>query len=451
LKNDKYDLAIHGRVVFGNYIIEDGVVLINGELIAGLGKGIANFQAKQILGSRKHWVLPGVIDAHVHSYSNPEEGFFNSTRSAAAGGVTTIIDMPMDAPLGISDPKSLEKKISLISSDSFVDVALLGAVKNETLSDIAALKEAGVCGFKLSLFDTDPNRFPRVHDGHLLEAFSRIKDTGLTAGVHAENDEIVKYLIKQHKQAGNCAPEHHIATRPPVTETESVLKGLEIARATDVRFHLYHLSCKRSVELAWHYRQEGLRVTMETCPHYLVLKEQHLKELGAKARINPPVRGEKEAEALWLAIEQDLIDCVSSDHGPWPLEYKMKPSIFENASGAPGVETLLPLMYTKGVVEGKISINSLVRVLSENPARIFGLYPRKGCLLPGSDADVVLLEPDREDRIKAEKLHTLNRWTPYEDFQVNGSVAATVVRGAVVATDGEIVGEKGYGEFIRPV
>ena len=160
MKSETYDLAIHGRVVIGDYLLEDGVVLVNGETIAGLGRGIDNYQARKVLGGPRHWVLPGVIDSHVHSYSYPEEGFAHSTRAAAAGGVTTIIDMPMDAPLGISSVESLEKKIDLIGRDSHVDVALLGAVKNETLDNIAPLAEAGVCGFKLSLFHTDPQRFP---------------------------------------------------------------------------------------------------------------------------------------------------------------------------------------------------------------------------------------------------------------------------------------------------
>ena len=188
---------------------------------------------------------------------------------------------------------------------------------------------------------------------------------------------------------------------------------------------------------------------METCPHYLVLKGGHLRNLGAKARINPPVR-EDEAESLWRAIEEGAIDCVSSDHASWPLEYKVKPSIFDNASGAPGIETMLPMIFSEGVVSGRISINSLVRALAENPARIFGLYPRKGCLIPGSDADVVLLDPEREDVIKAENLHICTGWTPYEGLTVKCAVAATVVRGALVAANGEVCGERGYGSFIRP-
>jgi allantoinase len=446
-----FDLAITGNIVVGGQVIDGGTLLVSGERISAITDGLKGFRSNHHIRADGKWVLPGVIDSHVHSLSYPDEGFFNSTSSAAAGGVTTILDMPLDAPEGIASPEALEKKIARVESESIVDVALLGSVKNETLANIPGLKEAGSCGFKLSLFNTEPNRFPRVHDGHLFEAFSMIRETGLAAGVHAENDEIIKLLIQKYINEGKTYPRAHCETRPPVSETESILKALELARATGVRLHLYHVSCSRSIELATYFRQGGCSVTSETCPHYLIFSEEDMETLGAKIRINPPVRKKPEPELLWSQLSKGEVDCVASDHAPWPIDRKDKPSIFENASGVPGVETLLPLLFSEGVVKGRISIFTLSKVLSRNPAKIFRLFPQKGTLAPGSDADIVILHPTKKWTITREKMHTTAGWTPYEGMEITGTVDTTIVRGKIIFQEGEIKAEMGYGKFLRPI
>jgi allantoinase len=446
-----FDLAITGDICFGSHIVREGTLLVEGERISGITDHVEQIQAKKVINGRGKWVLPGAIDSHVHSLSFPGEGFFNSTRSGAAGGVTTLIDMPVDAPRGIAEPEALVQKISLVETESLIDVALLGSVKNETIGQIPRLAEGGVCGFKLSLFDTDPDRFPRVHDGQMLEAFSAIAETGLSAGVHAENDEIIKYLIAKYTRQGKTYPSAHCETRPVVSETESVLKALEFAWATGVRLHLYHMSHSRSLQLAQLYRGQGTTVTSETCPHYLVFSEEDMERLGARIRINPPVRKRPEADLLWHMIAAGAIDCVSSDHAPWPADRKNKPVIFDNASGCPGVETLLPLMFSEGVVKGRVSIPILTTVLSENPARIFRLFPKKGILLPGSDADIVIVDPARTWTVRADELHAAADWTPYEGMELTGKVETTIVRGRIVFDRGDITVQKGYGKFVRPV
>jgi allantoinase len=191
-------------------------------------------------------------------------------------------------------------------------------------------------------------------------------------------------------------------------------------------------------------------VSVETCPHYLVFTEDDMDRLGARIRINPPMRSQENVRGLWAYLEQGLIDCVSSDHAPWPLARKSEASIFDNACGAPGVETLLPIMFTESVVKRRFSIVRLVQLLSVNPARIFGLHPRKGKLCKGADADMVILDPHKKWVVRGEKSHTSAEWTPYEDFEITGFVEATVVRGRIVAKEGEVVGEADYGRFVRP-
>ena len=446
-----FDLAITGNILFEGQFVEGGTLLVDEGRVSGIIDSSIPFQSKTHLRADGKWVLPGVVDGHVHSLSYPGEGFSNSTQSGAAGGVTTIIDMPVDAPSGTATPEALQKKIDLVERESFIDVALTGVVKNETIDQIRDLKEAGVCGFNLSLFHTEANRFPRIDDGHLYEAFSVIRETGLTAGVHAENDELIKFLIEKYIREGKTYPRAHCETRPEVSETESVLKALEFARATGVRLHLYHVSCSRSIELAAHFKEEGCLVTSETCPHYLFFSEEDMDRFGGVLRINPPVRKKGEQDRLWRLLSKGQIDCVGSDHIPWPEDWKHRAPIFDCASGIPGIETLLPFLYSQGVERGKISIQTLSMVLSENPARIFRLYPRKGTLSIGSDADIVIFDPEKRWVLKGDQMHTTAKWTPYEGMEITGGVETTIVRGKIIYHQGRIAGGKGFGAFIKPV
>ena len=445
-----FDLAITGNILFEGQLVPGGTLLVKQGRVSGIIDSEIHFEANKHLHAEGKWVLPGVVDEHVHSLSYPGEGFYNSTQSAAAGGVTTIIDMPVDAPSGTATPETLKKKIAMVEQESFIDVALTGVVKNETIHHIHALKEEGVCGFKLSLFHTEANRFPRIDDGHLLEAFSVIRETGLTAGVHAENDELIKFLIERHIREGKTYPRAHCETRPEVSETESVLKALEFARATGVRLHLYHISCSRSIEFARRFNEEGCSVTTETCPHYLFFSEEDMDRFGGTIRINPPIRKRPEPDRLWAQLSHGEIDCVGSDHIPWPEDWKHRPTIFECASGIPGVETLLPLLFSEGVLKGKLSVGALSKILSENPAKIFKLYPRKGALAIGSDADIVIFDPKKRWVLRPEQMHTTAKWTPYAGMEINGGVETTIVRGMIIYHQGNVVGEKGYGAFIRP-
>jgi len=450
LSEHVFDLAVTGNILYGSSLIDNGTILIKGEKISCISAKPDGFQTKIHINAQDKLVLPGAIDSHVHSLSYPEEGFRNSTIAACRGGVTTIIDMPVDAPSGIATPDALKKKIEVVEKESYVDVALLGSVKNDSLEYIYKLKESGVCGFKLSLFDTDPVRFPRVNDGNLLEAFFIIAKTGLTAGVHAENDEIIKSLMEKFIKEDRTYPLAHCETRPEVSETESVLRSLEIARAAGVRLHLYHISCSRSVDHAQYYRKEGNPVTLETCPHYLIFSEEDMVKLGGKLRINPPVRKKADSAQLWSKLQYGEIDCVSSDHAPWPAEKKNKLSIFDNACGIPGVEILFPILFSEGVAKEKISIFTLTKVLMENPAKIFGLFPKKGTLIPGSDADIVVLDPEKKWTVLKNELHPNVGWSPYEGMELTGKVDMTIVRGKIVFNKGETTAQKGYGRFIRP-
>jgi len=445
------DLLIQGDIVLPDRVLTDCMIGIRDGLIAGIFEAGAIPSGCERIDARGKLVLPGVIDAHVHCFSSLQEGFVYATRSAAAGGVTTLIDMPYDAGAPVVSADVLFKKRKRLENEAVVDVALLGTIKKTGgLDQISKLAEAGVCGFKVSLFETDPERFPRIPDGELLDAFRLIKETGLPIGVHAENDEIVKSESSREHSLASTDPLSHSRSRPKVAESEAVLRALELAYATGVRLHIYHVSHPRIFDLVDWYREQGVMVSAETCVHYLTLNETDLLRLGAKAKVNPPLRTESDRKGLWQLCAAGRVDFITSDHAPWELERKQKENIFDNAAGMPGVEMLLPLIYSKGVAGGKITINDLARLLSENPARIFNLFPGKGQIRPGADADLVILDPEVKWTVDETKQHSTAGWSPYNGRAMQGKIVRTIVRGETVYDGTAIVVESGFGKFVEP-
>jgi allantoinase len=395
-------------------------------------------------------VLPGVVDVHVHTASAAEEGIPACTRAAAAGGVTTVVDMPYDHHRMVAGPDAFAAKAGEVEREAVIDVALWATVPPRgPIEHVDELVAAGACAFKLSTFDTDPRRFPRVPDDQLLAALEAIARAGGLAGVHSENDEIVRARIARLRAAGRRDAPAHAESRPAVAETEAIARCLELAQATGVRLHLCHVTVDRGVELALRARRDGVDVTLETCPHYLVLDEDEPARRGGEAKINPPLRPRAEVEALWRRLAAGEIDVVSSDHVGWPAARKRGDDIFALASGAPGVELMLALVHD-ALCERGLPLAVLPRVLCEAPARRFGLWPRKGALLPGADADLVILHADDEWVVDPLKLVSPAGWSPYAGRRLRGRVQRTISRGREVFDGTAVIGEPGWGAHVRP-
>lgn len=442
------DLIVRGNVVLTERLLRDGVVgILDGRIV-----GIFDHQIvpphRAAINARGQYILPGAIDAHVHCFSALNEGFINATRAAVVGGVTTLIEMPYDAgyPI-ISRDRFLEKQRRL-EGECIVDVALLATIKKTGgLDQIPLLAEAGACGFKMSLYETDPERFPRIPDPELLEAFSLIRETGLPVGIHAENDELVKWGAYKYLADG-ADPRAHSKSRPRVAESSAALQALEFAFWTGVHLHIYHISFPRVFELVAWFREQGVRVSAETCTHYLTLTEDDMERLGARAKINPPLRSLDERDLLWKLCAAGHVDMVTSDHAPWTLDRKSYANIFDNASGVPGVEVLVPMIYSEGVAKGRLSIHDLARLLSQRPAEIFGLSSRKGQIRIGGDADLMIIDPTVEWTLNEADLLSSAGWSPYHGWRMQGKVTKTIVRGQVVFDNGDVVGQPGIGQFV---
>jgi allantoinase len=269
--------------------------------------------------------------------------------------------------------------------------------------------------------------------------------------VHAEDGEIINRLVAEYRAAGKIYPRAHCETRPPISETASVTVALELGLAAGVNLHIYHASLPRTFQLVARYRTEGLAITAETCPHYLLLDDSDMDHLGARGKINPPLRDHAARAGLWDLLAHGRVDMVTSDHAPWQLDRKNQADIFANASGAPGVQTLLPTLFSEGVAAGRIDINTFQRLVAEGPARAFGLYPRKGTLSPGADADIVIIDPNAVWTVSPETLYSNAGWSPYDGRALRGRIVKTLVRGRLVYDGAKVVGRFGQGEFIKPV
>lgn len=447
-----FDLVLQGTVVLPKRIVEEGYVAVSGGRIAEIGMGIPPAASERhLLG--KALILPGAIDAQVHSLSQrDQEDFVWSTRSAAAGGVTTIVDMPYDEGNLVCSASAVRRKIDHASPQARVDFALYGTVDpEEGPARIREMVEAGVAAFKFSTFGTDPKRFPRIPPALLDACFAAIAPTGLAAGVHNEDDEAVRTYMAQVEASGITDWRAHGLSRPPITELLAMHMIFETGAHTGCPAHVVHCSLGRGYDIAHAYRRDGFEATVECCIHYLTLDEENdVRRLGGKAKINPPIRPRAEVEKLWRKVAEGDVWLVSTDHVSWSEDRKTNPDMLTNASGVPGLEVMVPL-FVKGALERGIPLTSAARLMAENPARHFRLDHCKGALTLGKDADIIVLEPRETIYDAAASGNNVVGWSPYNGIRLPWTVAATYLRGRKIAEGNKVLSEPGTGKFVRPL
>jgi allantoinase len=442
------DLVIkNGKVVTSINVRKSSIGIKKGKIV-WLGENGFSPSAEQTIDAKGKHVIPGCIDVHVH-FREPlrpdKEDWSTGSKSAICGGVTTVLDMPESVEPTV---EGLNKKLDSALSKSVVDFGLYG--RPTTPENVEALSKAGVIAYKILLgyeqFVPDDGTFFR-----LLKAIGK---TYLPVAVHAEDINIVKSLRDHLLKEGKKDIEAHELSRPTFIEEEAIAKTLILARVAECRLHIAHVSTAEGAGLIGQARAASAQeVTAETCPHYLMLDKSDLERLGPYGKINPPVRGtRKNMEGLWTALSRGVIDCIATDHAPHLITEKEVgwENIFEAAPGAIGVQTMLPLMLTS-VNEGKLSLCKMVELMAFNPAKIFDLYPRKGIIQLGSEADLVIVDMERKVTIRAEDQHSKMPFTPYDGWDVQGIPEITILRGEVAARDGEPTVTPGYGEWLRPM
>jgi allantoinase len=445
------DKVFTGKVVLSDRIIENGYVLVADGKIQLVGSGTRPAGDKH--GGPDFIVLPGAIDAQVHSRSQlGQEDFIWSTRSAAAGGVTTIVDMPYDDNCLIATAERFRTKIKEAGAQARVDYALYATIDPpEGAARVDELVDAGAVAFKFSTFGTHPTRFPRIPPGLLYKCFQAVGKRGLVAGIHNENDEMVRAFMAEVEAQGVTDYTAHGLSRPPISEALATAEVYELGAGAGCPVHIVHSSIGRGYELAAAYRDQGHAATIEACIHYLILDEENdVRSLGGKAKINPPLRPRAEVEALWHHLAAGNVTVVSTDHVSWSEDRKTDPNMLKNASGVPGLEVLYALLL-KGLDERKLSFTHAARLLAHNPAALFRIGHAKGALQVGGDADIVLMRRDPHRYSAAASGNNFAPWSPYDGIELPFRPIETYVRGTCVAADGRVLAEPGQGRFVSPI
>ena len=460
------DLAITGGRILNpsfetTFASRLGTVTVEGGRITGILEPTERPPARETIDASGMLVLPGGIDPHFHcrAPSFPERGdFATESRAAAAGGVTTIFEMPISKP-GVATKKALKDRGSLAARDAYVNIALYGAPGLLLEREVEGMAQTGAIAFKLFMTEAPPGREDEFEGliapdlATIGAALELTRETGLRCAVHCEDQSLIDWYTRQARDRSVEDWQRHLMSRPAVVETTAIAGVLQLARALGAPVHIVHASAKASIDLIRAAKSAGAPVTAETCPHYLMFTNAELERVGPYGKINPPVRQTEDRDALWQGLHDGVLDFVATDHAPFTAAEKEAAwgNIIDAPPGHPGVEALVPLLLTWGL-DGTFTLEQSVELLASNAARSFGLYPRKGVLRPGSDADICVFDPRREALLNGSAWLTKGAEASrlYQDVPVGGSVHATVVGGQVVYREGSIVGQPGCGAWLRP-
>lgn len=449
-----FDLVIRGGTLITPVGQRQADLAVSDGRIAGIGK---NLKGNLVIPAEGLLVLPGGIDPHVHlempvGVTRSSDDWFSGTMAAACGGTTTIIDFVESQP-GESLADALKKRRALAQDQAAIDYGLHMTITNDdpgTLKEIASICQAGCPSFKAYMtYDGF-----RLSDAALLKVLTTVKAAGGIVLVHAENDALIQSLQAQFRQRGWTAPKYHSLSRPPDAEGEAIGRALALAEAAGAAIYIVHTSTTLGVQAIQAARRRGVHAFGETCPQYLTLSDQELSRddfEGAKYVCSPPLRSHADQEALWQALASGSLQTIGTDHCPfnYATQKILGFSCYEKIPGGlPGIEARLALLYTFGVNCGKFSLERLVEVCSTNPARIFGLYPRKGSLQVGADADIVLFDPGRSLTLTHAMLHEQVDYTPYEGLELSGYPVMTLLRGKVIVDNGQFTGQHGQGQYL---
>src|ERR1044072_4298326 len=435
-----------------------GDVLVEDEKITVIGSSL-EMHADKVIDATGKYVLPGGIDVHTHmdmpfGGATSADDFETGTRAAAFGVPTTIVEFSIQyrgQPLH-SAWETWAKKAEGKAVIDYGFHMIITELNDQVEGEMDALVRQGLTSFKL--FMAYPGCF-MLDDASIFKALLRTGKNGGTICMHAENGGVIDVLVQRALAEGKTAPKYHALTRPARAEAEATHRAIALAEIADVPIYIVHLSAAEALEMVTEARDRGLPAFAETCPQYLFLSYDNYEEPGfdgAKYVMSPPLRAKDTQERLWRGLAFNDLQAIYTDHCPFFMKEKKtrgEGAVSKIPNGAPGIETRMSLVYDGGVRTGRISLNRFVELTSTSPAKIFGLFPRKGTIAPGSDADIVVFDPERKMRLSVETLHMNVDYNPYEGREVIGATDTVISRGRVVIDGGKFVGRAGAGSFIK--
>lgn len=441
--------------------IFNGDILIEDEKILAIGN-FADNEADEVIDAKGKYVMPGAIDVHTHMELQQSEkyravdDFYTGTVAAAVGGTTSIIDHIGFGPKGCNLHHSINNYHE-IAKKSALDYSFHGVIQHvdeEILKELSEIIEnEGIPSFKAySTYGF------KVEDKGFMQLLEQMKKSNGVLTVHAENDGITNYLREKFLSEGKKEPIYHALSRPNETEAETVERLINLSiMAGDAPLYIVHTSTKESIEAIKRAREQGLKnLYVETCTQYLTLTDSKYEENGPieglKYLMSPPLRKQGDVDALWKAVDNGDIQVIATDHCPFLFETDKldgKDDFTKAPGGAPGVEERVRIIFSEGVMKNRISVQKFVEVMCTNPAKIFGMYPQKGALIPGADADILIIDSEKEEVLTKENMKSACDYCTYEGMKVKGAVNMVFSRGKLVAKDNEFLGEKGYGKFIH--
>jgi dihydropyrimidinase len=427
---------------------------IQGGRIAAIDREL---QGERVIDASGHYVFPGFVDAHVHLEMMvgdiaSSDDFFSGSVAAACGGTTTLIDFTSNHR-GDELSAGVEKRRAQADGRVAVDYALhltLADASERTLTQLPRLAAEGYASAKL--YTTYQGL--RLDDEEILRLLAATRDCQVLPMVHTENHAAIAYLTQQLIGHGKIAPRYHPQSRPPLVEAEAARRVAVLAEVVGAPWYIAHVTCRETLDALQAARSRGQAVFAETCPHYLLLSEDDCARPGfegAKFVLSPALRSRDNWDVLWMALAEGQVQVVSTDHCPWNYgtqKVRGRNSFAQIPNGAPGIETRVPLLFSEGVGKGRLSAQRFVQVCATEPARLFGLYPRKGAIAVGSDADLVIYDPHKQLTLSANMLHQRVDYCPYEGTVVQGYPRTVLLRGHVIVDGGEFVGRAGQGEFV---
>lgn len=449
------DLIIKNAKIVTNKAVQSGAVAVkDGKIVAITQENYLPEATQTIDAGGKH-LIPGGIDVHVH-FRDPgltyKEDFSTGSMAAAAGGITTIFDMPnvQPPPLNV---ENFEVKRKIAAEKSYVNYGIYAYLVNN-LDDIDPLMDAGVAAFKwdLSTFTWElPEGYGLPDNNLALDIMRKIAARDYVVTVHAEDMEIVANFTEGFKRAGRDPKDFftHVEARPDIVEVAAIQRAFILGEISGCHMHITHLTSKRGLELINKSRFEGLKVTTDVGPAWFLFSADDYAKYGGGIRVIPAIRYKEDAAALWEGLRSGAIEVLATDHAPHSHDEKFNRSWWDTLPGTIGVQTSMPLMLDK-INKGELTIERYVEMACESPARIFGLYPRKGVIAIGADADLVLLDMEKKWTITHDEMYSKTKYTPYDGWHITGKPVMTIVNGNVVMQNGKIVGKPGLAKMVNP-